>query len=767
MKRFLKLLAITLCFIFVLTACKSTPNNTNSDDENQYLAGVFDDNDGEYNPESPNNDNNSTVGSNKNNSSKDKNNSSNNSSKNNNKNNNSGNKDNTKGPNKNQNNYNAYEDKGSGNGSSGSSSSNNVNIDNFTPVLRFAVAGDVHTRNSDADYLSHDRLAAVYNTAYDYAENHKKYKKLDGIFFTGDNSQSGTAEQQTYFFNYLKQNTKSGTTARAVMGNHEYYQTKNYSTEGAEQFKRYSGYDSEDTHIKIGGYHFIFISLDQYKNKGSNAFFSNTKLDWLKNELDKAVKDAPNQQIFIFSHIPPYDTLLYSATSDGDKNLKTLLNNYPQAVIFAGHTHASMSDPRSVWQGKFTALNTGSMAYLSLGIPGTSNPEGGYRALDNEGACVVDSGEETIRNGNMYYIVEINDDGIVKISIYDIFTKSVYGEPIILDSVNPKYFKYTTARKNDNVKPTFKANASLKALATHSKSVIVDIPLASCKYEVQGYRIDVYKQNIYVKTCYRLHGYGDTSTKKVRAYISALQPSTNYTINVYAISSYGYKSDPLTLDVTTGAAGSTISADILDVQFNLDGTATNLASGEKLVKEGSASISKDNKLGLNVATFDGNDSYSFMQLHNWYDEIGNGFTFETYAYISKKPNSGYVDILSAQEGGGFGFEYKSDSCLYFYLHVGGGYKLPSTRIEVGEWVHLVGVYDGSSVKLYVNGSLAALVAASGNFKAQSASAQYLAIGADSAPISPAHHFTGKIAIAKIYSDPLNATQITNLYNKLK
>ena len=49
MKRFLKLLAITLCFIFVLTACKSTPNNTNSDDENQYLAGVFDDEDGVMN----------------------------------------------------------------------------------------------------------------------------------------------------------------------------------------------------------------------------------------------------------------------------------------------------------------------------------------------------------------------------------------------------------------------------------------------------------------------------------------------------------------------------------------------------------------------------------------------------------------------------------------------------------------------------------------------------------------------------------------------
>ena len=138
----------------------------------------------------------SDVGNNKNNTS-------NNSSKNN----GSNNKDDSPGPNKNQNNNNANEDKGSGNSSSGgSSSSGTSNYDNFTPVLRFAVAGDVHTRDSSADYLSHDRLASVFDTVYDYSENHKKYKELDGIFFTGDNSQSGTADQQTYFFNYLKNN---------------------------------------------------------------------------------------------------------------------------------------------------------------------------------------------------------------------------------------------------------------------------------------------------------------------------------------------------------------------------------------------------------------------------------------------------------------------------------------------------------------------------------------------------------------------------------
>ena len=761
MKHYLKLLSLVLCLIFILSACNNTPNNTNGDDENQYSAINFNENEDEYNPNSQIGLNNSFGTSN--NSSENTTATSNTTSKGGSKN----NKYDNKGPNKNKLDDNGYYgEEEDYNPSDDDSTEIPIKDDGFVPVLRFAVTGDIHTRNNNADYSSHERLAAVFDTAYNYADKHSTYNKLDGIFFTGDNSQSGTEDQQKYFFNYLKENTKKGTVARAVMGNHEFYQTTNYSLEGAEQFKQYSGYDSVDTHITMGGYHFIFISLDQYKNKGSYAFFSDSKLNWLKNEHDEAVKDTPKKQVFVFTHIPPYGTLPQSTSADGDKKLRTLLDKYPQAVIFAGHTHASMSDPRSIWQGQFTALNTGSMAYLSLGIPGTSNCEGGYRALDNEGACAVDNGEETIRNGNMYYIVEIDKDGIVRVLIYDIFTKSVYGEPIILDSIKPSEFKYTTARKNEVVKPVFKANDSLKTLSKYYKNVIIDIPLASCKYGVQAYRIDVYNGNTRIKSLYRLHGYGDAPTKKVRAYINGLQPSTNYTIKVFAISSYAYESDPLIINVTTSVVNSTVNADILNVEFNSDGTATNLTTGDKLEKEGTPTVKFDKSLGLNVASFDGNDAYSFMQLFNWYDEIGNGFTFETYAYISKKPSSGYVDIVSGQEGGGFGFEYKSDSYLYFYLHIGGEYKTVKANVSTRSWVHLVGVYDGSSVKLYVNGSLVDQISVSGQFKPQIASAQYLSIGADSAPISPAHHFSGKIAITKIYSDPMSSSQVLNVYNKL-
>ena len=759
MKHFLKIISLQLCLVFLLTACATSLKNTNNDDEKQYSTTDFNENEGEYNPDSQINLNNSSGFSNGSNNNATI--GSNNTSRGGNKN----NKEDNKGPNKNKLDNNAYYgDDEAYNPSDDDSTNTPIKDDGFVPVLRFAVTGDIHTRNNNSDFLSHQRLAAVYDTAYSYADKHKSYNKLDGIFFTGDNSQNGSEEQQKYFFNYLKQNTKKGTVTRAVMGNHEYYQT-GYVEEGARRFREYSGYDSTDAHITMGGYHFIFISLDKYE-KSNYRFLSNTKLNWLKNELDKAVSDTPDKQIFVFTHVPPHNTLLYSATTDGDKQLKTLLNNYSQVVIFSGHTHASISDPRSIWQGQFTALNTGSMAYLSLGIPGTSNSEGGYRALDNEGACEISDSEETIRNGNLYYIVEIDKNGTIKIIIYDIFTNSQYGEPIILDSINPSKFKYTTARKYDAVKPVFNSNASLKVLSTYYKNVIVDIPLASCKYDVQAYRIDVYSGNTRVKSLYRLHGYGDAPTKKVRAYINGLQPSTNYTVKVFAISSYAYESDPLMNDVTTSAANSTLNADILNVEFNSDGTATNLATGDKLDKNGAPTVTLDKSLGLNVASFDGNDAYSFMQLHNWYDEIGNGFTFETYAYISKKPSSGYVDIISGQEGGGFGFEYKSSQQLCFYLYLGSDYQSISTQVNVGTWVHLVAVYDGYSMKLYLNGSLATQKTVSGKFKPQIASAQYFCVGADSAPITPNHHFSGKIAVANIYSDPLTSSQVSNIYKNL-
>ncbi|MBQ8339457.1 MAG: LamG domain-containing protein, partial [Clostridia bacterium] len=148
-----------------------------------------------------------------------------------------------------------------------------------------------------------------------------------------------------------------------------------------------------------------------------------------------------------------------------------------------------------------------------------------------------------------------------------------------------------------------------------------------------------------------------------------------------------------------------------------------------------------------------------------YDLMAHGFTLETYVYVSEKPTSGYVDLVSNQQGGGFGFELKaSGGKVHFYCHDGSGYKQPAQDIPEGEWVHLVGVFDGSNVIIYLNGKAVSVTAGS-TLKPPSADAQYLCIGGDSDEGTGASFMTGKIATVNLYSFALTEAMVTSLYSE--
>lgn len=423
-----------------------------------------------------------------------------------------------------------------------------------TPILRFAVTSDVHIRPALLSMSSHERLAQFYTTAYAYSESQTDYNKLDGMFFVGDYSNNGTKNQQTDFFSYLNENTKEGTVARAVLGNHEYHATGDFSLksreETAKNFLEYSGYDAVDAHLLIGGYHFILLSLDMYMGSTDNTstYFSDEKIAWLKNELDAAVADDPKKPVFVFQHAPAQNTVRKS--SKGDYSLKELLSHYPQVIDFAGHIHSPIADPKAIWQGSFTALSTGSLAYLSLPIIGQTEQA---KEVDENGNWVTQSYPDGVRNGGMYYIVEVDKNHSVRILTYNIFTESLWGEPYYIDSLDPKDFRYTDDREKNAVKPTFDANAVPEILTAGSNKLQIAIPQAQCKDLVQSYRIEVYQGDALEQTIYRLSGvyYGDAMPKQVKADINGLQSKTEYTIKVYASSSWGLDSDPITLKVTT------------------------------------------------------------------------------------------------------------------------------------------------------------------------------------------------------------------------
>ena len=643
----------------------------------------------------------------------------------------------------------------------------------FIPTTRFMVTSDVHIRTTENNYMSHDRLAQFYKTAYAYSDAQTDYNKLDGIFFVGDITNNGTLAEYKHFFDYVKANTRAGTVAQAVLGNHEFYDTGKYTAASMEdapvRFLEQSGDASLDKNQVIGGYHFITMGMDKY-DKNKNTYFSTAKLNWLKQQLDAAVAEDPTKPIFLFQHEPAAKTVLGSYGVNGDNGLKTLLAKYPQVIDFSGHSHRPLSNTRSIWQDTFTAVNTGSLAYLSIAIPDNSNyVDGGANSTDREGNWNT---EQCVRDGVMYLIVETDKYNRVRIQVYDMLNQKVWGEPYIIDSYNPKDFKYTDARKDVSDTPVFASNAALTLRGLTHRTAAITIPQATSKDIVQSYRVELYQGNTLKETAYRLAGtqYGASTPETVSANFGKLEASTAYTIKVYAVNSWAKESQPLVLNFTTKAAGDDIQADVLNVSFRQDGTAVNAVTGEALRTFGAPTTSYDQKLGKYVAAFDGkDDAYTYDGIYGWYNTMAKGFSIEAYVYLEEKPSSGFMDFAANLNSAGFGLAYKNDGKLYFYCHAGGAYATPSYAIAAGQWVHVVGTFDGKNAYLYVNGQLVSQKIAGSTLKTPAIAACFFAIGADTGKDNEAleSRFQGKLADVKIYSAELSANQIAKLYNAYK
>lgn len=125
-------------------------------------------------------------------------------------------------------------------------------------------------------------------------------------------------------------------------------------------FKKVLG-QSPWTHYVVNGYHFIGAS----PNNGSMSCGYKLTSKWLARELEKASKDTPDKPIFVMTHNQPKDTC-YGSEDWGDSSLNEVMSKYPNAVIFSGHSHYSILDERSIWQGDYTVLSTQSLSYTEL-----------------------------------------------------------------------------------------------------------------------------------------------------------------------------------------------------------------------------------------------------------------------------------------------------------------------------------------------------------------------------------------------------------------
>ncbi len=203
------------------------------------------------------------------------------------------------------------------------------------------------------------------------------------------------------------------------------------------------------------------------------------------------------------------------------------------------------------------------------------------------------------------------------------------------------------------------------------------------------------------------------------------------------------------------------AADVLDVDF-ADGTPTERVRNLAVKTFGSPTIAHDNALDRDVVTFDGNDAYGYALTPHW-GEISNAVSIEcTFRYDGTLPRSTEAAVCSGKEGGGYSI-YINEDKVGLMAHIGGGYKTARTVISPNRWYHVVGTWDGSNIRLYVDGELAATTPATGALTLPASTARAWTLGADSSPNAGAQFYTtGRLANARLYGRALTADEVKAL-----
>ncbi len=401
--------------------------------------------------------------------------------------------------------------------------------DGFVPVMRFVATSDTHIITLGDKGCS--RVTKMIKSAYAIAEADADYNGLDAVVFCGDITDDGTFTAFSAFTATTNKLIKEGTERLAVVA--RAHDGGTYSSDSLEMFTALTGQET-DFHRVINGFHFIGVS----RADSESEHYTAAQVSWLDEQLAAATADDPAKPVFVFQHEHVKNTVYGSADNDGwgMDNFTEVLNKYPQAVHISGHSHYPANDPRAIWQGSFTAINDGGLAYFEF-------------TVDDENT-VHPADHKTMTQA---LVIEVDADSNVLVRVLDVDAGEFVAEYLIdnvSDPVKTKYApEYRTAASSA---PVFDDGAALgieKKLGKYT----VSVPQAKTGEDnkVFLYRISITDTD----------GNVVYSSKELSQYYFAEVPETiefkgislkggEYTVSVHAEDVWGNKSDCLTAEIT-------------------------------------------------------------------------------------------------------------------------------------------------------------------------------------------------------------------------
>ena len=389
---------------------------------------------------------------------------------------------------------------------------------------------------------------------------------LDGILVAGDLIQNAvnTTEINSFKTTYENAFTPSKVPMVYCLGNHDVtgWWSTSMVTDG-QAFRSIFGSDYYTTdqdptsgtslecrHCVIRGINILCISPI-----GNTPVIYDAKATaWLDAKLAELTAANPDRYIILLNHAMIQNTVYGSNLVSGGyessdpsvpsywytSSLTSILNKYPQVITFGGHLHFPINDPRSIWQGGFTALGCASVRYMAF--------EGGTYYANKAGST-------TLNDCNDYsqgYLIQFDASGNMRATRMDFFHEDTIGDPWVISYPDPTgkthLNKYNhDIQRADDVAPvltTLEVSGSTAkwAAATDSNDGFVH------HYELSWTNGAGTTNTVWIMADYYLNPKPSTMKKEWEYSLGTLGAGT-WTVTLSAVDAWGLRSNVLTQTV--------------------------------------------------------------------------------------------------------------------------------------------------------------------------------------------------------------------------
>lgn len=544
----------------------------------------------------------------------------------------------------------------------------------------------------------------------------------------------------------------------------------------------------ECRHCVVGDYHILCL----VPNGSGSVVYPSNVITWLDNTLADITAKDPERYVLILTHPMIYDTVygsllgpnwLNGTCSDMwyTKALTPVLKKYPQAVTFSGHLHFPINDPRSIWQGDFTAFGCGSVRYMAI-------EDGKYENMSS-GTVMTDCND--ISSG---LLVQIDRSGNMRITKMFFSQNTTFDDPwtISYPSADKSHLaKYNhAALKAANSAPVLSSlEVEQSSYSSTSKSVTAKFAAGTDDEFVHHYVLTLKKNGSVV------------ATKRVLAdFYRCAQPSQmkgswsqslgilstgNYDLTLVAYDSWDTPSNSVVKSFSVDAATPepVKSAEILvDIDF-APGSVEDKMNKVEIVNNGcpvaEGEFSHQGKKYKAVAMSAGGSkavTCTFKEMASFGDMQAfahSGFCIEAF-FVDRKPGTAVHGVVCGTQQGGWGLALRATGVPYFVFGESSKNKYvfvdASSPASTSELTHVVAVYDfvNKAAKVYVNGKLDAASSFNGPFyPADGLAVNKFCLGDDVKVDGSYGDFPAvdmSIVDAKIYSGVMDAAGVEKVYS---